>query len=898
MGAGASLHNNNNNNHHLLENVKNMDAKELSKFARKNKINTFVRETIKLNDIDGKTAIELDDDIIQDMADNKLNQKKLMVALHLLKDAVKPSLDNDNIINDGNNDTNLMDYFASTNNTKSNNDNIVEDILSITIVSAKNLKKTDGLFSNQSGDPYVKIFFNNKNVGETKVINKSSNPTWQETITLHVPHDVDFTNITLSFKIYDHDTISAHDFLGQIKLIGDEIHEALRKCEFNDHGKPLVYHLTGEDGKTSDSSKVSGTLSFRLNIDTPDDDNNQKSNSMVRNASRLSNRSMLNSRGSLYSSSVFSRNNSRMALRSRGNSRHSMYSSLSGSTTSFSRNDWYDGDIGKLRTFTDIQEFINSIDGVDIQTDLTRTLRNVQVKTVEHFANMMPEEKAKIIGSKLKSITDVNNGIGKIKDLKRALRWSSLLEYVNKQKKRFKQNEIDWIIKEYQSRDDEEDMYKFGKEIERRCNIQSIIEKLDKRELRQWKKYRILQKAKQYVNMKSAEIKIENQIVKENLDKSLSEIEKQASRVKFVDDWLDTLQLSAIGPLVKMIHAHGYHEEDPIEEFCTITNEDMLKLLDDVKFSKIYMANDANDFEKIRSGLYGINRHLRKIIFDLEMAEKRKLMNEKKKQVLINAYNTLEECIGFQEASKLGQVNEMMDYGSMRDSFKKNETKMLNLNGLVFERENDQDYTKHIYDKIVYVESWVRSRGWEYNEDNEDQYCEEMEKEGYIIESKDVGGETISVGKKSYQYDKNGKHFKRQAADTDRFKKKKLDDDAAKALAVILGINGSVPPPPGVPSGIEILYLNENRVGDEGAIAIGKALLRNKESNLKKIYMYNNLMTMKGEQFLRKVADRKKGLTIHGINVAKQRDSYSVMKSNFIGKGEKNYGVYMSMGTM
>ena len=195
MGAGASLHNNNNNNHHLLENVKNMDAKELAKFARKNKINTFVRETIKLNDIDGKTAIELDDDIIQDMADNKLNQKKLMVALHLLKDAVKPSLDNDNIINDGNNDTNLMDYFASTNNTKSNNDNVVEDILSITIVSAKNLKKTDGLFSNQSGDPYVKIFFNNKNVGETKVINKSSNPTWQETITLHVPHDVDFTSV-------------------------------------------------------------------------------------------------------------------------------------------------------------------------------------------------------------------------------------------------------------------------------------------------------------------------------------------------------------------------------------------------------------------------------------------------------------------------------------------------------------------------------------------------------------------------------------------------------------------------------------------------------------------------------------------------------------------------------
>ena len=82
-----------------------------------------------------------------------------------------------------------------------------------------------------------------------------------------------------------------------------------------------------------------------------------------------------------------------------------------------------------------------------------------------------------------------------------------------------------------------------------------------------------------------------------------------------------------------------------------------------------------------------------------------------------------------------------------------------------------------------------------------------------------------------------------------------------------------------------------------GAIAIGKALLSNKESNLKTIYMYNNTrMTLKSETFLSNVANRKKGLVIHGIATNKQRDSYSVMKSNFIAKGEKNYTVYSSMG--
>ena len=45
-----------------------MDAKELARFARENKINTYVTETIKLLDIDSNTAIALENDDLGDMA--------------------------------------------------------------------------------------------------------------------------------------------------------------------------------------------------------------------------------------------------------------------------------------------------------------------------------------------------------------------------------------------------------------------------------------------------------------------------------------------------------------------------------------------------------------------------------------------------------------------------------------------------------------------------------------------------------------------------------------------------------------------------------------------------------------------------------------------------------------
>ena len=101
-----------------------MDAKELARFARENKINTYVTETIKLHDIDGNTAIALEIDDLGDMAPNsKLNKKKLIVALNLLKDAVEVPASKDKSDDHAPIDHNLMDYF---NNGQSNTDIYIE----------------------------------------------------------------------------------------------------------------------------------------------------------------------------------------------------------------------------------------------------------------------------------------------------------------------------------------------------------------------------------------------------------------------------------------------------------------------------------------------------------------------------------------------------------------------------------------------------------------------------------------------------------------------------------------------------------------------------------------------------------------------------------------------------
>ena len=76
---------------HLEAHVKHVRVKELARFARENKINTYVTETIKLHDIDGNTAMMKNDDLGDMGSNSKLNKKKLIVALNLLKDVEVPA---------------------------------------------------------------------------------------------------------------------------------------------------------------------------------------------------------------------------------------------------------------------------------------------------------------------------------------------------------------------------------------------------------------------------------------------------------------------------------------------------------------------------------------------------------------------------------------------------------------------------------------------------------------------------------------------------------------------------------------------------------------------------------------------------------------------------------------
>ena len=560
MGAAASLHSN------LEAHVKNMDAKELARFARENKINTYVTETIKLHDIDGNTAIALENDDLGDMAPNsKLNKKKLIVALNLLKDAVEVPASKDKSDDHAPIDYNLMDHF---NNGQPNTDVYIEHknyaILTITISSAENLKKTDGLFSSQSGDPYVKVLFDEKHVGTTKVIKKNSNPQWNEKILLKLPHNFDFSKSTLSLQIYDHDTISSHDFLGQVKLIGEEIYNTLDTCNFDDDEELLTYRLRGEeeeeesDGTDQEQKNVcnaQGSMSFRLNLEYHDDGeidgNDWKKSSMIRNTSRVSNRSTLNSRGSIYSSSAFyngDRSYSRQSLRS-SMSRLSISSSMSRSTMSGHNREkkWFD-DNNCLRQFQDVQTFINSIEGVHIETDLHRKFQNLNINDVEDIAHMVPEKKAKIIGSRLRSATNINGGIGKIFDLKRNLRWKSFIDYLQlvNRKIKFTNDDVGWIIEEFESRSDSDDIIDFGREIERKCNVNQILDILSKREKRMWIKHKVVTKARQYVRAKKKEMAENKSIARKELNKLLKDIGRNAAMACFVGEWVGALNCEGV----------------------------------------------------------------------------------------------------------------------------------------------------------------------------------------------------------------------------------------------------------------------------------------------------------------------------------------------------------------
>ena len=95
------------------------------------------------------------------------------------------------------------------------------------------------------------------------MIDNSLNPVWNETLTL----DLMLSTDTVRVEMYDHDTIGAHDFLGQVELTGASLQQFVQSsarpddCNEVSDSSAMSYQLMKE-GSEEVMKKGSLCLSF------------------------------------------------------------------------------------------------------------------------------------------------------------------------------------------------------------------------------------------------------------------------------------------------------------------------------------------------------------------------------------------------------------------------------------------------------------------------------------------------------------------------------------------------------------------------------------------------------------------------------------------------------------
>ena len=106
-----------------------------------------------------------------------------------------------------------------------------EDVLWLTIHSASGLGAAD---SSGASDPYVIVFFDNEELGETAVKLNTLNPVWNDETFVLVFPDFEASNgeeqdefgssePDLRIEVYDHDDFGRGDFLGEIVKTGNDL---------------------------------------------------------------------------------------------------------------------------------------------------------------------------------------------------------------------------------------------------------------------------------------------------------------------------------------------------------------------------------------------------------------------------------------------------------------------------------------------------------------------------------------------------------------------------------------------------------------------------------------------------------------------------------------------------
>jgi len=86
------------------------------------------------------------------------------------------------------------------------------DEVAIYVLEGKNLIACD---KGGTSDPYVKLAIGHNVKAQTKRIDKTLNPKWNETVYLKVQ---DASKQTLEVTVWDHDTFRKDDFMGQVNI--------------------------------------------------------------------------------------------------------------------------------------------------------------------------------------------------------------------------------------------------------------------------------------------------------------------------------------------------------------------------------------------------------------------------------------------------------------------------------------------------------------------------------------------------------------------------------------------------------------------------------------------------------------------------------------------------------
>jgi hypothetical protein len=100
----------------------------------------------------------------------------------------------------------------------------------IYVVSAKGLANADTF---GKSDPFVKVWFNGRKLGLTKVIQDTLNPVWNEYFDFTIAMSQTIESCYLEFEIYDEDNQQESEFLGSFFLDGKKMGDLLQQTHIN-----------------------------------------------------------------------------------------------------------------------------------------------------------------------------------------------------------------------------------------------------------------------------------------------------------------------------------------------------------------------------------------------------------------------------------------------------------------------------------------------------------------------------------------------------------------------------------------------------------------------------------------------------------------------------------------